>query len=76
MLVLAWGRVSDFHKVNFLNVRLCCLLLTERENAALVSSDIVDLYISEASSETFEDLHLLLLSIVKLHPSIDVLLIR
>ncbi len=76
MLVLAWGRVSDFHKVNFLNVRLCCLLLTERENAALVSSDIVDLYISETSSETFEDLHLLLLSIVKLHPSIDVLLIR
>jgi len=53
MLVLAWGRVSDFHKVNFLNVRLCCLLLTERENAALVSSDIVDLYVSEASSETF-----------------------
>jgi len=76
MLVLAWGRVSDFHKVNFLNVRLCCLLLTERENAALVSSDIVDLYISETSSETLKDLHLLLLSIVKLHPSIDVLLIR
>jgi hypothetical protein len=75
MFVLAWSGVSNFHKVNFLNVRLRCFLLTEREDAALVSCNIVDLYISEAASETFKDLHLLLLSIVKLHPSINILLI-
>jgi hypothetical protein len=75
MFVLAWSWVSNFHKVNFLNVRLRCFLLTEREDAALVSCNIVDLHISEAASETFKDLHLLLLSIVKLHPSINILLI-
>lgn len=64
MLILSWSRVSNLHKVNFLYVRLSCLLLTEREDAALVSCNIVDLYISEAPSETFKDLHLLLLCII------------
>jgi hypothetical protein len=75
MFVLAWSRISNLHKVDFLNVRLRCLLFTEREDAALVSCNIVDLYISEAASETLKDLHLLLLSIVKLHPSVNILLI-
>jgi hypothetical protein len=62
--------------VNLLDIWLRSLLLTESEDTILVSSDICDLNISEASCETFKDLHLTLLSVVKLHPGIDVLLVR
>jgi hypothetical protein len=64
VLWLARSRIANFHEMNFLNGRLGSLLLAECENAALVSSDIIDLNICEASSESFKDLHLFLLSVI------------
>ncbi len=63
MLIFSRSRVSYLYKVDFLNFRISCLLLTETENIALLLSFIINLQINEASSETFNDLRLFLFNI-------------
>jgi len=75
-LLITWGGTSNLHEVNLLN-RVTSLLLAERENAIFVGGVCGGYWdISEASSVPFENLLLLLLGVVKLHPWVYVLLVR
>jgi len=74
-LSITSGGSTYFHKVNLLN-SIGGLFFTEGENAIFIGRIISrDWDISEASRISFEDLLLFFLSIIELHPCVDVFLI-